>query len=72
MSIPIFTAMYAVNVTSPAQLPLVSGCQNSGDILYGLSVGFSIIFLFLQFNFVNTFHNELDKHNKMCHMKLFY
>ena len=22
--------MYAVNVTTPAQLPLVSGCQNSG------------------------------------------
>ena len=22
--------MYAVNVTSPAQLPLVSGCRNSG------------------------------------------
>ena len=22
--------MYKVNVTSPAQLPLVSGCQNSG------------------------------------------
>ena len=29
-SIPIFAAMYAVNVTSPAQLPLVSGCRNSG------------------------------------------
>ena len=23
--------MYAVNVTSPVQLPLVSGCRNSGD-----------------------------------------
>ena len=32
-SIPIFAAMYAVNVTSPAQLPLVSGCRNSGDPL---------------------------------------
>ena len=30
-SIPIFAAMYAVNVTSPAQLPLVSGCRNSGE-----------------------------------------
>ena len=30
-SIPIFAAMYAVNVTSPAQLPLVSGYWNSGD-----------------------------------------
>ena len=30
-SIPIFATMYAVNVTSPAQLPLVSGCRNSGD-----------------------------------------
>ena len=30
-SIHIFTAMYAVNVTSPAQLPLVSGCRNSGE-----------------------------------------
>ena len=29
-SIPIFAAMYAVSVTSPAQLPLLSGCQNSG------------------------------------------
>ena len=29
--IPIFAAMYAVNDTSPAQLPLVSGCRNSGD-----------------------------------------
>ena len=32
--IPIFAAMYAVNVTSPAQLPLVSGCQNSGELWY--------------------------------------
>ena len=32
-SIPIFAAMYVVNVTSPAQLPLVSGCQNSGGTL---------------------------------------
>ena len=31
-SISIFAAMYAVNVTSPAQLPLVSGCRNSGDM----------------------------------------
>ena len=31
-SIPIFAAMYAANVTSPAQLPLVSGCRNSGDL----------------------------------------
>ena len=31
-SIPIFAAMYAVNVTSPAQLPLVSGCRNSGAV----------------------------------------
>ena len=23
--------MYAVNVTSPVQLPLVSGCRNSGE-----------------------------------------
>ena len=23
--------MYAVNVTNPAELPLVSGCRNSGD-----------------------------------------
>ena len=23
--------MYAVNITSPAQLSLVSGCQNSGE-----------------------------------------
>ena len=30
-SIPIFAAMYAVNVSSPGQLPLVSGCQNSGE-----------------------------------------
>ena len=28
--IPIFAAMYAVYVTSLAQLPLVSGCRNSG------------------------------------------
>ena len=34
-SIPIFAAMYAVNVTSQAQLPLVSGCRNSG-VLGGL------------------------------------
>ena len=27
--------MYAVNVTSPVQLPLVSGCWNSGVILGG-------------------------------------
>ena len=26
--------MYAVNVTSPAQLPLVSGCRNSGAFGY--------------------------------------
>ena len=32
-SIPIFAAMYAVNVTSPAQLPLVSGCQNSSPFV---------------------------------------
>ena len=30
-SIPIYAAMYKVNVTGPAQLPLVSGCRNSGD-----------------------------------------
>ena len=30
-SIPIFAALNAVNVTSPVQLPLVSGCQNSGE-----------------------------------------
>ena len=29
-SIPIFEALYAVNNTSPAQLPLVSGYQKSG------------------------------------------
>ena len=34
-SIPIFAAMYAVNVTSPAQLPLVSGCRNSGGKCIG-------------------------------------
>ena len=28
-----FAAMYAVNITSPAQLPLASGCQNSGETL---------------------------------------
>ena len=33
-----FTAMYAVNVISPAQLPLVSGCRNSaGSAMFGLS-----------------------------------
>ena len=30
-SILIFAAMHAVNVTSPAQLPLVSGCWSSGE-----------------------------------------
>ena len=30
--IPIFAAMYAVKVTSPAQLPLVSGCRNSREM----------------------------------------
>jgi hypothetical protein len=29
-STPICAAIYKVNVTSPAQLPLVSGCRNSG------------------------------------------
>ena len=32
-SIPIYAAMYAVNVTRTAPLPLVSGCRNSGDIV---------------------------------------
>ena len=30
--------MYAVDVTSPAQLPLVSGCRNSGGLSYNFSV----------------------------------
>ena len=37
-SIPIFAAMYAVNVTSPTQLPSMSGCRNSGDWLVFLGI----------------------------------
>ena len=37
-SIPIFAAMYAVNVTSPAQLPLVNDCRNSGTMSTDLNL----------------------------------
>ena len=39
-SIPIFAAMYKVNVTSQAQLPLVNGCQISGDLNYHMFLPF--------------------------------
>ena len=38
--------MYAVNVTSPAQLPLVSGCWNSGEDSLRVQEGMIVKYLF--------------------------